>query len=158
MTVSEINAVVSETRIAAPPETVFAFFVDPNKIMRWMGWRADVDPRPGGTYALDINTEARARGEFVEVVPYSRVVFTFGWDGDQAVPPGSSTVEVTLTPDGEGTHVRLVHRGLMTTEMREQHSLGWQHYLARLSVAAGGQDFLASDVLDHDRFGFSLVR
>jgi uncharacterized protein YndB with AHSA1/START domain len=138
VTVSEINAVVSETRIAATPETVFAFFVDPIKMVRWMGSRAEADPRPGGTYALDINTQARARGEFVEVVPYSRVVFTFGWEGDQAVPPGSSSVEVTLSPDGDGTHVRLVHRGLMTTAMREQHSHGWQHYLARLSVAAAG--------------------
>ena len=138
MTVSEINAVVSETRIAATPQTVFAFFVDPTKMVRWMGSRADVDARPGGSYALDINAQARARGEFVEVVPYSRVVFTFGWEDDQAVPPGSSTVEVTLTPDGDGTHVRLIHRGIMTTEMREQHADGWQHYLARLSIAAGG--------------------
>ena len=43
MTVSEINAVVSETRIAATPETVFAFFVDPTKMVRWMGSRAEVD-------------------------------------------------------------------------------------------------------------------
>jgi uncharacterized protein YndB with AHSA1/START domain len=138
VTVSEINAVVSETRIAAPPKTVFAFFVDPNKMVRWMGSRAEADPRPGGPYALDINAQARARGEFVEVVPYSRVVFTFGWEEDRVVPPGSSTVEITLTPDGDGTHVRLIHRGITTTEMREQHSLGWRHYLARLSVAAGG--------------------
>ena len=138
MTVSEINAVVCETRIAATPETVFGFFVDPDKMVRWMGSRAEADPRPGGVYALDINPQARARGAFVEVMPYSRVVFTFGWEDDQVVSPGSSTVEVTLTPDGDGTHVRLVHRGIMTTEMREQHAHGWQHYLARLSVAAGG--------------------
>ena len=58
MTVSEINALVSETRIAATPETVFAFFVDPNKMVRWMGSRAEADPRPGGLYALDINALA----------------------------------------------------------------------------------------------------
>jgi uncharacterized protein YndB with AHSA1/START domain len=138
VTVSEINAVVNETRIAATPETVFAFFVDPDKMVRWMGSRAEVDARPGGAYAVDINAQARARGEYVEVVPQSRIVFTFGWEGDPAVPPGSSTVEVTLTPDGDGTHVRLVHRGLMTAEMREQHQHGWQHYLERLSIAAGG--------------------
>jgi uncharacterized protein YndB with AHSA1/START domain len=138
VTVSEINAVVSQTRIAATPETVFAFFVDPDKMVRWMGSRAEVDPRPGGTYALDINAQARARGEYLEVVPHSRIVFTFGWEGDQTVPPGSSTVEVTLTPDGDGTHVRLIHRGLMTSDTREQHRHGWQLYLGRLSLAAGG--------------------
>ena len=138
MAVSELNAVVSEVRVAAPPETVFAFFVDPARMARWMGSRVELDPRPGGTYALDINAQARARGAFVEVVPPSRVVFTFGWEADQAVPPGSSTVEVTLTPDGDGTLVRLVHRGLMAPETREQHGHGCQHYLARLSVAASG--------------------
>jgi uncharacterized protein YndB with AHSA1/START domain len=138
MTVSEINAVVSEIRIGARPETVFAYFVDPDKMVRWMGSRVELDARPGGIYTLDINAQARARGEYVEVVPPTRVVFTFGWEADQVVSPGSTTVEVTLTPDGDGTHVRLVHRGLLTAEMREQHQHGWQHYLTRLSVAAGG--------------------
>jgi hypothetical protein len=47
---------------------------------------------------------------------------------------------VTLARDGDGTHVRLVHRGLQTPEMREQHGKGWDHYLVRLSVAAAGGD------------------
>jgi uncharacterized protein YndB with AHSA1/START domain len=141
MTVSEIDAVVCETLIAADPELVFSFFTEPDKHERWMGQRARLDPRPGGEYAVDLNEFARARGEFVEVVPHSRIVFTFGWEGDgQQVPPGSSTVEVTLTPTAEGTHVRLVHRGLLATDMREQHRDGWQHYLARLSTAATGGD------------------
>ena len=57
MTVSEINAVVSEVRISATPETVFSFFVDPDKMARWMGSHVELDPRPGGTYALDINAQ-----------------------------------------------------------------------------------------------------
>lgn len=140
MTVSEIDAVVCETHVAAPPETVFTFLVDPEKMARWMGSRVELDPRPGGRYALDISAQIRARGEYVEVVPPSRVVFTFGWDADDAVPPGSTTVEITLTPDSDGTHVRLVHRGLMTSEQREQHRQGWQQYVGRLSVAAAGGD------------------
>ncbi|HEV7665960.1 MAG TPA: SRPBCC domain-containing protein [Chloroflexota bacterium] len=140
MSISEINAVVSEVRIAAPPETVFAYFIDPAKMTRWMGSRVELEPKSGGTFAVDLNAEARGRGTFLEVVPPSRVVFTFGWEHDQAVPPGSSTVEVTLTPDGDGTHVRLVHRGLMTAETREQHQQGWQHYLDRLAIAAAGGD------------------
>src|SRR5262249_32264469 len=68
------------------------------------------------------------------------IVLSFGWEDDPAVPPGSTTLEITLTPDASGTHVRLVHRGLPTTQQRDQHAHGWQHYLARLSVAAGGGD------------------
>jgi len=137
---SEINAVVSEIRIAAAPQTVFAYFVDPEKMVRWIGTRVDIEAQPGGVYSVDMNPLIRARGEYVEIVPHSRVVFTFGWLGDDVVPPGSSTVEVTLTPDGDGTHVRLVHRGLMTAEMRAQHRNGWDLYLSRLAITAGGGD------------------
>jgi uncharacterized protein YndB with AHSA1/START domain len=140
MAVSEINAVVSEITIAAPPETVFSYLIDPDKMARWMGTRVQLDPRPTGAYAVDINAQARARGSFVEIVPPSRVVISFGWEEDQANPPGSGTVEITLTPDGNGTHVRLVHRGLQTPEMREQHRHGWDHYLGRLATAAEGRD------------------
>jgi uncharacterized protein YndB with AHSA1/START domain len=140
VTVSEINAVVCEIHVSASPETVFAFLVDPEKMARWMGSRVELNARPGGSYAVDINAQARARGEYVQVEPPSRVVFTFGWDADQAIPPGSTTVEITLRPDGDGTHVRLVHRGLLTSDQREQHRQGWQQYVGRLSVAAAGGD------------------
>jgi uncharacterized protein YndB with AHSA1/START domain len=140
VSVSEINAVVRETHIAASPETVFAYFVDPHRMVRWMGVRADIDPRPGGRYAVDINPMARARGQYVELVRPSRIVLSFGWEEDAALPPGSTTLEVTLTPDGDGTHVRLVHRGLPTAEQRDQHEHGWGQYVARLSVAAAGGD------------------
>ena len=140
MNVSEIDAVVSEIHIAAPPDVVFAYFVDPEKMQRWFGSRIQLEPRTDGVYSVDINPQARARGAYLEVLPPSRVVFTFGWEDDPNVPPGSTTVEVTLVRDGAGTHVRLVHRGLQTPEMREQHSHGWQHYLARLGVAADGGD------------------
>lgn len=80
------------------------------------------------------------RGEFVEVVPYSRIVFSFGWEaGGAPVPPGSSTVEVELVPDGDGTIVRVKHSGL-PAEAREAHTRGWAHYLARLAIAAAGGD------------------
>ena len=42
-----------------------------------------------------------------------KVVFTFGWEEkDHPIPPGSTTVEITLHPEGDKTRVRLVHRGL----------------------------------------------
>jgi uncharacterized protein YndB with AHSA1/START domain len=139
--VSEIDTIVCETTIAAPPETVFAFFTDADLYTRWMGAHARLEPRPGGTYAADINTAARARGTFVEIVPHTRILFTFGWEGDnQPVPPGASTVEVTLTATPGGTHVRLLHRGLLQIEARDQHRAGWELYLARLTLAATGEN------------------
>jgi len=98
--------------IDASPETVWDFLVDPQKVMRWMGIDAELDPQPGGIYRLNVISGNTARGEFVEVDKPRRLVFTWGWDGNQALPPGSSTVEAELTPEGSGTSLRFVHRDL----------------------------------------------
>jgi uncharacterized protein YndB with AHSA1/START domain len=139
------EAVEREVRIAARPETVFEFLVDPEKQVLWMGRRAELDARPGGIYRVEINDQATARGEFVEVVPARKVLVTFGWEGQEAgegahdVPPGSSRVEVTLEPDGDGTLVRLRHYDL-PEQAREMHGQGWELYLGRLAAAAAGGD------------------
>ena len=106
----------------------------------WKGTWANLDPRPGGMYRVNVTGTAIARGEYLEVSPVTRVVFTWGWEGkDSAVPPGSSTVEVTLTPDGDGTVVRLLHRGL-SAEAAAEHRQGWTHYLGRLTETSEGRD------------------
>jgi uncharacterized protein (TIGR03086 family) len=67
------------------------------------------------------------------------MVFTWGWEGDDELPPGTSTVTVTLTPTAGGTEVRLVHDGL-TDAQAARHAEGWNHYLDRLVVAAQNSD------------------
>ena len=79
------------------------------------------------------------KGEYVEVVPFRRVVFTWGWEGDPSVPPGSSTVEVDLIADADATIVRLRHSGL-SPEAALLHTQGWEHYLARLTAVAEDRD------------------
>lgn len=133
------EATENEVRIAAAPETVFGFFTEPEKMIRWKGTSAELDPRPGGVYRVDVSGRDIAVGEYVEIDPPRRVVFTWGWEGNEQVPPGSSTVEVTLEPDGDGTIVRLVHRGLPVGE-GTGHAEGWEHFLPRLAVAATGGD------------------
>lgn len=130
--------VTLEVMIEASPETVFEFFVDPLKMRRWMGRHADLDPRSGGVFAVD-NGDDRARGVFVEVEPPERLVFTWGWEGSDLVPPGSSTVTVILEATGDGTLVRLVHSDLPAGEDL-RHTHGWNHYLGRLTKAAVGMD------------------
>jgi uncharacterized protein YndB with AHSA1/START domain len=59
-----------EVRIQARPETVFEFFVDPEKMTRWKGTHAELDPRPGGTYRVGgIAGGETVVGEFVEIDP-----------------------------------------------------------------------------------------
>lgn len=134
------DVVERELRIGAPPEVVFQFLIDPEKMLRWIGKEVELDARPGGRFRLDVNGRDVIRGEFVEVVSHRRVVFTWGWEGEgDRVSPGSTTVEITLERDGEGTLLRLRHRGL-TGRHRERHKAGWAHYLPRLSMVSEGGD------------------
>ena len=133
--------ITKEIRIEAPPETVFPFFTEPDQIVRWSGTEADLDPTPGGIYKVQMTPEAVAIGEYVEVTPHSRVVFTWGWDGAPAdgVPPGSSTVEINLKADGDATILTLTHTGLPEAAVGE-HSGGWDYFLSRRVVAGAGGD------------------
>ena len=135
MTQQQNDVLERELHIAARPETVFAFLTDPAKMIRWMGKEATLDARPGGICRIDINGYV-TRGEYVEVVPHSRVVFTWGWENEGSTPrPGESTVEISLIPDGAGTILRLRHLGL-NAEERPNHALGWDQFLPSLVAAA----------------------
>jgi uncharacterized protein YndB with AHSA1/START domain len=128
-----------ELHIAASPEIVYPYFTDPEKMARWMGIDHKLDPVPGGEYRVDINGRDVAVGEFVELDPPSRLVFTFGWDGSDDVPPGSSTIEVVLRAEAGGTRLHFTHRGLPPSRAAD-HGQGWNHYLPRLQAAASGRD------------------
>ncbi len=128
MTTDDVLSV--SVRIAAPARAVFPYLVDPALVVEWIGEWADLAPVPGGTFALDIN-KTPVRGEYVEVDPPHRVVFTWGVAGRDSMPPGSTTVEIVLTEVGGETLVELFHRGLPEAE-RPSHLDGWTEKLGQL--------------------------
>ncbi len=128
-----------EVQIAAPPSTVFAFLTDPDKILRWIGTEATVEPHSGGLYLVNVSGNV-ARGRFTEVIPVHRLAYSFGWDGREKTPPGSGLIEIDLIDEGEGTLLRMTHSGLPDAEACVSHEQGWAHYLGRLAVAAAGGD------------------
>ncbi|HWW37550.1 MAG TPA: SRPBCC family protein [Xanthobacteraceae bacterium] len=136
----EALVVRRETHIPAPPSAVFAFLTDPEKILRWMGTEAQLEPQPGGLYLVNVTGARFARGSFHEVVPVHRLAYSFGWDGSEAVPPGSSTVEIDLIEEPNGTLLRLTHTGLPDAAQCASHAEGWAHYLGRLADVAAGRD------------------
>jgi uncharacterized protein YndB with AHSA1/START domain len=129
-----------ERHIAAVPEIVYGYFTDPVKYTRWMGVEASLDPRPGGEYRVVNPNGSVASGRFITLEPHERIQFSWGFENDPGLPPGSSTVTVTFTPTDQGTHVRLVHTGLPTEEWRAAHEPGWVMYLDRLTVVSAGGD------------------
>ena len=138
MTAPEQEVVERDLYIAARPEIVFSFFTEPEKLVRWLGIRATLDAQPGGICRIHINEREIVGGHYLEVVPYSRIVFTWGAE-DSPVPPGSTTVEITLQPEAEGTRLSLRHRGI-PVEQRALQAAGWDHLLARLVIVVEGGD------------------
>lgn len=140
MEILDASPVRCEVRIAAEPRHVYEYFTDPARMLRWKGVDAMLEPVPGGQYRVNITGKDIARGRYLELIPYSRIVFTWGWEAEgHPVAPDSSIVEVDLIEADGGTLVRLTHSEL-PIEVREQHNVGWEHYLERLTVAASGSD------------------
>ena len=136
----EALVVRREQHIPAPPAALFALLTDPDKILRWMGTEAEIEPQPGGLYLVNVTGTRSARGVFREVVPVHRLAYSFGWDGSDEVPPGSSLIEIDLIEQPGGTLMRFTHTGLPDTKQVASHAKGWTHYLGRLAEVAGGRD------------------
>lgn len=133
------EAVTKQIFIQCRPEILFTFFTDPDKMIRWMGTNVLLEPRTGGKYRIDMNGHDIAIGEYEEVVPYEKIVMSWGWEKSKLVPPGSSKVEVLFQPQDNGTMLVLTHSGLPAEE-RPSHLEGWSHFAERLQQLAEGQD------------------
>jgi len=129
------GAIAREIAIDAPPEIVFSYFTDPAKhSMLWHCTEVELDPRPGGDLRITFGPGYVAVGTYVAVEPSTRLVYTWGWaeEGSSVLPPGASTVELTLEPAGATTLLRLRHSGL-PEEALQLHSDGWDETLSELN-------------------------
>ena len=107
MAFPEQDVLEQEFCIEGRPGLVFAFFVEPSKMIQWNGIRATMDARPGGVCCVEINDRDVADGSYVQIEPFHRIAITWGWEGqDSPLPPGTNIVEVTLTPASSGTLFR----------------------------------------------------
>jgi uncharacterized protein YndB with AHSA1/START domain len=142
----ERGMVLATVEIAAPPERVLEALVRAEDVLRWWGadkahrtteWEADV--RPGGKWRAAGNMkDGRAyivEGEFTEVVPAQKLVFTWRSDWDA---PNQTRVTYLLEPlslesQGQGTRLTLRHEGFADrTAMCRNHSTGWERILGWL--------------------------
>lgn len=140
MSRTDADVVEVQVRLEATPEVVFSYLIESDRYARWQGVRAELDPRPGGVFRVWMDADTVASGEYVEVEPYRRVVFTWGWEGNDAVPPGSTRVEIDLEAEGDATTLTLRHSGLPAGEAAAMHDDGWRLFTSRLATAAGGGD------------------
>jgi len=133
---NSIETTLHVTRtFAAPRDRVFRAWTDPAALATWWWpWnpKIAIDLRPGGAYRFTADRPGAGAlavsGEFIEVDPPERLVYTFGWDGDERV----TQVAVEFRDLGEATEVVLSHTGFATIEERDNHELGWNDCLDRL--------------------------
>jgi uncharacterized protein YndB with AHSA1/START domain len=136
---NDTDVIRVERRIAAPPASVFRYLTESDLWSRWQGESAELEPTPGGRFQVRMAEGQVVEGEFVAVEPDRRVVVSWGWHQHPRMPPGTSTVEFELVPDGDGTLVRLTHRGIPVDDV-PIHRAGWDLFLPRLEIAVGGVD------------------
>lgn len=137
MTEPETRTVEQTLRIKARPETVWRYWTDPERMCEWWGAAAVLDPTPGGACRIEMGGGPVMTGQFIELVPHERIVFSFGWEpttGAPDLPPGSTRVEVTLAGDGGDTILTLRHTGI-PVGWAEEHKAGWGHFLPLLADA-----------------------
>lgn len=128
--------------INAPRDCVYAAWTDPAQLKEWFGpenvrtRNFTADARVGGKYRWDlINEEGddmTISGEYRELVPGKKIVFTWKWDDDEAWKYTSSVVTVELSDRDSGTELRLIHEKLPSEESRDRHNEGWNSVVDRL--------------------------
>jgi len=123
--------------IDAPPETVFELLTTEAGMTSWMGRWAQLDPTPGGVFAVDI-AGYPARGTYLRVDPPRHLTISWGFAGNDALPPGASTVSFELTAVATGTRLELRHSDLPDDQV-PGHAVGWAHFTERLRRASSGE-------------------
>ena len=139
-TAAETVTVEQTIRIAASPETVWTFWTEPQRLAEWWGTAAEVEAEPGGLYRVVMESGPVMRGFFTELEPPHRLVFTFGWEHNaagEALAPGTTRVEVTMTPEGDETVLVLRHFDMPATHAPD-HQKGWSYFVGERLVAAVG--------------------
>jgi uncharacterized protein YndB with AHSA1/START domain len=133
-------------RFEAPRERVFDAWTNPDVLRKW--WAAapnmdtpiaEVDARPGGSYKLAMRDPDSGEvhtlvGEYREVSPPERLVYTWTWESNVDAMKGSENtlVEVDFREDGDATEVVVTHSGFATPELRDLHAHGWNGCLDNL--------------------------
>src|SRR5881397_1993551 len=121
--------------IKAPRHRVYAAWTDPRQLKQWFGPESVqtneliADARVGGEFRLDLTNsegeEMTMRGEFRELLPGRKIVFTWQWEDDEDWENHISIVTVELTDADGGTELRLRHEQLPSEESRDGHTRGW---------------------------------
>jgi uncharacterized protein YndB with AHSA1/START domain len=131
------TAIRIERTFRAPAQAVFDAWTSVEALRRWYppgaDWDtpvAEVDLRVGGRLRVVLRSptgeEFGGGGEYREITPPTRLVFTWTWDRPET-GDGTQLVEVDFSEQPDGTtKVVMTNRGLLDDATRESHREGWE--------------------------------
>jgi glutathione S-transferase len=128
--------------INAPRDRVYEAWTNPAQMRQWFGPEfvqthdLVVDARVGGKYRWDLTNQEGEKmtvhGEYRELQPGKKIVFTWKWDDDEVWENRTSIVTVELSDRDGGTELRLIHEQLPSEASRDRHNEGWNSVLDKL--------------------------
>jgi uncharacterized protein YndB with AHSA1/START domain len=134
---AETATLTLERRIAAPPETLFDAWLDPQGVGQWLFAtpggvmeRIEIDPRVGGRFTILERRGAELAehfGEYVEIDRPRRLAFDF-WT---SFSDERTRITIEIVPDGEGSLLTLTHEGVWK-DYEGQTRQGWTMILENL--------------------------
>ena len=134
------DPIIVESYYAASPAKIFKAWTDPDLVIKWFGHEPNalksvsIDLRPGGEWCFrfpeDEDGSVGFEGEYLDIQVGEKLVYSWAHvrehtNGDREATPFSQ-VEVTFTPKGSGTDVRLVHTGINSKDGRLGVGGGWE--------------------------------
>lgn len=137
-----IEPLIVSRHFKAPRERVFAAFSSGPMLSQWLGpangkvLSCDVDFKVGGKYRYAFNSpemgDMAVNGEYREITPPSKIVFTWQWEDDEDWAKVTSVITIDLVAQGAETELRLTQVGFPVQESRDNHGRGWGMCFDRL--------------------------
>lgn len=144
---SDQDAIIAEIQISAPPERVFSALSDAEQLQQWFGsdecpvkfWQFDA--RMDGAYRYETEVgnivvngvrEFKCHGHVTEFDPPKTLAYTWfaNWHDDNTA---RTVVRWELSPNNDGTHVKVTHSGLGHLPVaRKDYSGGWPEVVQSL--------------------------
>jgi uncharacterized protein YndB with AHSA1/START domain len=128
---------------AAPRDLVFKAWTDPERMMHWAGPKGftvrgdQLDLRPGGRHRACLiapnGEEHWVSGEYIEVLPPRRLVFTHAWELANGERSPQTVVTVDLIDKDGATEMQFHQAFFESVASRDGHEGGWTESFERLA-------------------------
>ncbi|HWY60007.1 MAG TPA: SRPBCC domain-containing protein [Terriglobales bacterium] len=154
--------VVVTRHFSASPESVYRAHTDPKVIQKWLlgpdGWTMPVcvcEARPGGKIRYEWTNPKKGSfyvaGEFVEVVPYSKIVHVERMYLPDPTP--ENHVETRFDPDGAGTFMTMrmtlpdaqTRAAMLATGMERGMEASYVRLESMISIASASEPVALED-------------